>query len=262
MSSDLPSFQNPPVVEVVFGVTFAEPEGLRTALIGTYWSRIEKRFPTVSDHPPINRVIESFAGPGSVEVSILPIPPLRRCAFKSPSGDRLIQVQGDRFQFHVKRELGDRYPRFSETKEEFLDAFEGLKEHLQAGGVSLNPIQYDLSYINMVVGDLGELDAVGEVLRDVSWNSNERRLLASPPKSFRWVAAFDMPNQSGRLHVQAASGKLKKDGKDAPALQLQLTARGFGQNQQDWFDQGHEWIVAGFADLTTKRAHTIWERER
>jgi hypothetical protein len=67
----------------------------------------------------------------------------------------------------------------------------------------------------------------------------------------------------GRLHVALQPGWKKAD--NSPILLMNLTARGapLGEGISgafDFFDLGHEWIVKGFADLTTAEMHRAWER--
>jgi hypothetical protein len=49
-------------------------------------------------------------------------------------------------------------------------------------------------------------------------------------------------------------------------LQLNLTARGKPESSTlqhllDWLDLGHEWIVNGFTDFTTKAMHDHWGKQ-
>jgi hypothetical protein len=56
-------------------------------------------------------------------------------------------------------------------------------------------------------------------------------------------------------------------GDPAPALRLDLVCKGIGtvkniRDARPWFDLAREWIVRGFADLTTLRAQKeLWQRE-
>jgi hypothetical protein len=50
-------------------------------------------------------------------------------------------------------------------------------------------------------------------------------------------------------------------------VQLRLTARGLPDGQDldgvlAWMDLGREWIVRGFADITSPSAHALWERKQ
>jgi len=51
------------------------------------------------------------------------------------------------------------------------------------------------------------------------------------------------------------------------AVQLRLTARGAPDTPDldgvlAWMDVGREWIVRGFADITSPSAHALWQLRR
>jgi len=51
-----------------------------------------------------------------------------------------------------------------------------------------------------------------------------------------------------------------------PVLILELKVLGIDNSAKkegirNWFNLSHEWIVRGFADLTTPEIHELWERE-
>ena len=61
----LPSFQNPPVVEVVLGVQFDAIKALGTPQIGLLWQEFREQLPKTEDQPPLEPEIEQFALPAS-----------------------------------------------------------------------------------------------------------------------------------------------------------------------------------------------------
>jgi hypothetical protein len=76
-------------------------------------------------------------------------------------------------------------------------------------------------------------------------------------------ANFPMQDRTGRLRVALNRAVRAIDG--AEVLVFTLTARGKPQSSATedilaWCDQGREWIVRGFADLTTERMHGLWRR--
>jgi hypothetical protein len=67
----------------------------------------------------------------------------------------------------------------------------------------------------------------------------------------------------GRLHASISPGFLRPAG--SPIFVLNLTARGapIGSGLaavRAFADLAHEWIVRGFADLTTQEMHQAWGR--
>src|SRR5579862_4576764 len=95
----LPSFEMPPVVEVVLGVQFEAIKGFGTPQIGLLWQQFRDRFPLTEDQAPLEPQVERFGAarppfPGFAFHFKLPTP---RCWFLNPQGTELIQVQTDRF---------------------------------------------------------------------------------------------------------------------------------------------------------------------
>ena len=56
----LPSYENPPVVEVALSVQFEGPQTLRTPELGLFWQGLRDRFPKLEEHPPLDSVIGQF----------------------------------------------------------------------------------------------------------------------------------------------------------------------------------------------------------
>ncbi len=100
-SEQLPSFDRPPVVEVVLSVQFEPLVSLHTPQLGLLWKEFEARFPKTEDQPPLPPSIEQFGRRSMppVSFSIQEIdgatPP--RVWFLNREETELIQVQQDRF---------------------------------------------------------------------------------------------------------------------------------------------------------------------
>ncbi|MGI8876452.1 MAG: TIGR04255 family protein [Egibacteraceae bacterium] len=92
---DLPEFDRPPLVEVALTAGFPPQLRLRQAHLGVIWTAFRDEYPVVQDHPPLDRMVAP-PGPGFT-INITNAPPLHRAWFLSPGGDKLIQVQSDRF---------------------------------------------------------------------------------------------------------------------------------------------------------------------
>jgi hypothetical protein len=79
----------------------------------------------------------------------------------------------------------------------------------------------------------------------------------------QWNSSYVMGDKQGRLYVGLQPALRNYDAKEV--LQLTLTARGRPASSTledvlSWFNMGHEWIVRGFAHLTTPEMHALWER--
>jgi uncharacterized protein (TIGR04255 family) len=259
-----PSFEDPPVIEVVCGIQFATLALLQAPHLGLYWNRIRDEFPRCQSKPPL----PPAADVGQVEVTLEfgTLPPIPRVWFISDRGDALVQLQQDRFLYNWKRaDPSQPYPRYPAVLQRFRALFEGfvafLEEHA-LGDIRVN--QLELTYVNHMVGGAGwqSYGDVGVVLPDHVWRQGNRYLPI--PAAFTWRTRFDMPNERGRLHIAAQSGRRK--GSDDLLLRLDLTARGmFDGDANDhlwkWFDEANSWIVQGFIDVTgADMQKHVWRR--
>ena len=158
------------------------------------------------------------------------------------------------------------YPRFPDVFGKFWSAWENFLSFChdeKLANPSVN--QLEVTYINHIAQDEGwsGLGATGQVFPDLSWR--EERSFLDIPESIAWKASFAMPDESGRLHVSLRHGLRREDRR--PVLLCELTARGMSRTTgsdaiREWFQLGREWIVRGFADLTSERVQEeIWGRK-
>ena len=264
-TSALPDYGNPPVNEVVFGVQFEKIGGLQTPHIGLLWGKLDrKRFPTYQEMPPVNHIIEKEDGTIGLSLSIEAFehPPLPRILFINEDKDQLIQVQKDRF-LRNWRKLEDKntYPLYRILYPEFKKSWDIFNSFLD--GVDLPkpiPDQYELTYVNQIPQGQGwkSLIDIKDVFQDFQCETTGRFL--PEPETVDWRRIYKLANQMGRLHVSLKMGLAKEAKK---IMVFELTARGFSnESMDDWFAVAHEWIVRGFADLTTDSIqNAIWKQK-
>src|SRR5260370_23658438 len=137
MSSAI-KFENPPVQEVAFSVSFQTPKPMSAAFIGIFWSQVRQEFPDLSEGPPIPAVVE--APSEGVAVNFMPqfqmlnLPHLRRAILKSKDGRYIIQLQQDKFVLNWTRGKSKTYPDFETAFSEFESQLKLLNSTLQAEG--------------------------------------------------------------------------------------------------------------------------------
>ena len=92
--------------------------------------------------------------------------------------------------------------------------------------------------------------------------------LVPRPETLQLTTAFRLKDPGGgtdrgRVHVTAQPAFQRED--NLPSIVLTLVARGEPAATDEgallyFLRMGHEWIVRGFADLTTPAMHEEWER--
>lgn len=261
----LPDFRKPPLVEVALSVQFEPLPGLTTAHVGLLWQRhYRQRLPLIEEHPPLDPAIEDFSPPvpQGVTIAFGSKPPARRVWFLNEEKTELLQIQPDRFGRNWRKadEL-DRYPRYEAIRDRFSDevgALAGFLTEEQLGSLSIN--QCEVTYVNHVDLDAPDFSRVEKLL--ANWQPLPDSAFLSVPEDLSLSWRFRMPNEAGRLHVFV---RPTWDSRGERLWAFQLVARGrpTGEGLEGVFgflDMGREWVVRGFADLTTGFMHRSWER--
>ena len=264
----LPRFGRPPLIEVALSIRFESLEELTNAHLGLLWADFRSDFPGVEIHPPLQLGIEQFGvpSPAPFEITVETEPPKLRYWFLNDPRSELVQVQADAFAHNWRRTSGSPdYPHYDRIRSSFLAHLGRFRAFLKRERLrDIAPIQCEVTYVNHILAgegwekpsDLGEVTTLWAPGQSESFlpDAEDVRLGA------RYVMADGAGNPLGRLYVNLEPGYRQK-----PLLVLRLTARGRpdGQGMEGalrFLDRGHEWIVRGFASLTTPRMHAIWER--
>lgn len=270
-SDPLPEYRNPPVIEVVCGLTFTPLQRFQAVHIGLLWEQIRSGFPKVEEHPPLTTQVEQLDLPTAPtsEFELMATPPLPRVWFLDEPGNGILQVQRDAL-LHNWRKLSpeDQYPRFKNVFASFtkhLETFTRFVADNQLGAIT--PVQCELTYVNHIFPNAlwSEGKSVGVLFPDFAWNDSTKRFLPIYEGS-NWRSAFRLPDRLGRLHANLQLGVLRPTGK--ALLALEMKARGVTdpnslERMASWFEVAHEWIVRGFTDMTSERAQKeLWGRTR
>lgn len=267
--SGLPDFRDPPVDETALSIQFAPIPGFGIPHFGLFWAKVRGEYPRFEVQPPIANFTEQpgpvlRAGP-IVGLQLLSLPEVR-CWFVDQPGNRLIQVQHDRFVHNWRRVKGDEeYPRYPALRA-YLEREWGrfceflASEKLEAPKVN----QCEVLYVNNIEYErgwsgYGELDKVVAAIAP----SKPREFLPAPERVNMQIH-YRLTDKSGRLHVSFVPVIRGRDGKEV--LQMTLVARGAPKSSNnedvfDWLDLGRKWVVKGFADFTTEEMHNIWGRK-
>ncbi|MYL10957.1 MAG: TIGR04255 family protein [Cenarchaeum sp. SB0669_bin_11] len=251
----LPSYQKPPVVEVVYAVIFSPLPKLTAAHTGIFWKSIEDKFPSVKQTQPI----------GALPRDIWTTVP--RIWYVSEDENTVVQVQNNRFVFNWRKvRADDVYPRFEVVESSFQENFSkflSFLEEANLGGLDIR--SFELSYINHIerMEKLSGPKSARLLFPDFRWQNRRNRFLPMPYHVF-WNIQIELAG-TGLLSVDLKSATRNNDGQDI--FVLELTASGDGRanensDMHDWFLRAREGIVRGFADLTNERLQVeLWGRE-
>lgn len=258
---DLPDFTDPPLVEVAMGVQFERLRELRQPHIGIVWSAFRDDYPDVRDLPPLAPLQEGRQRGGpSFTVEFADAPDLPRSWFMSLDGERLVQLQPDRFVHNWRK--GDQaptYPRYEALRRRFVEAWSTFAAALSEVGIGPPVVrQVEIAYVNVVsIGAaVAGLSPTGPSLDDVRGDPLERSF------HVRYALAAKEGWGPASLAVEVRPQEIIEGG--AEQL-LTLTVRGVTaepklESALAAFDRGREVIVRAFTVLTSADQHRAWGR--
>lgn len=263
----LPDFENPPVVETVLGVEFAPLQGWSIPHFGLLWNELKEKY-------PLFEVQLALPSSGDVDVGLgaqsglslhLSAWPTHRCWFFNPDRTSLVQVQNDRFVHNwLKAAPKDQYPHYENIRPMFELEWTLFRDFLAAQKISLpGLVKCEITYINHI--ERGHGWQTFEDLSDLIkvWAAERKFDFLPVPDQVICNLRYPMPNVHGTLSITVEPAIRKSDQKEV--IQLRLTAQGRPDSVElvdivKWFDTGREWIVRGFTDFTTPKAHQLWKR--
>lgn len=267
--SELPHFEDPPVIEVVCGIQFNPLNKFQTYHFGAFLERVRDQYPYLEDRPPLDDVFEADHGTSiKGEFSLVQLPPLRRVFYVDQSRRFLLQLQPSRFLSNWRKQSEtEEYPRFTAAFRRFCEGishFRAFVAAMELGPISIN--QYELSYINHFTDPGCSFpEEIQTYMPIFNWCSGRTIDFLPTPSSASLRLDFALPESRGRLHLAVGHGARPGDGEQI--LVADFTARGpatspDGGDLDEWFLLAHEWIVRGFTDLTSAEAHKRWRRAK
>jgi uncharacterized protein (TIGR04255 family) len=264
----IPKFDHPPVYETVLGVQFNPLKDFSIPHYGLYWALIRGNYPKYEVHPPLNPAVERFDVGSRKDtktgIEVVAVPDIRTW-FLNNDGTILLQVQKDRFlQNWRKMQDGDVYPHYDQLKPKFFQEWRMFCQFLEDTGIERPDVnQCEVTYVNHIDVGLGSR-RYGELQKIIScWSGKYSGNFLSDPESVNFTSRYLLPENKGRLHVTLQPAIRRRDAKEI--LRLNLTVRGRPNSSEtddisEWLDLGHDWVVRGFADITSGEMHKIWGR--
>jgi uncharacterized protein (TIGR04255 family) len=268
--TQLPEFEDPPVSEVALSVLFSPLVNWRAVHAGVYWSRISGQYPHTETHPPLPMQIEQF-DPNFVQRPAIQFelvnPDVSRFWFVGAPPTKLIQLQRDRFVINWRKVKGDEiYPRYLGEMRPRFDRewkdFEAFATQQNIGTIDVQ--QCELTYINDFLQGQGWNTFSDSLSLFAPWWTGGTDGFLPLPETLGLSGSFRLSGDRGRLHFNAMHVRRQIDNRESIRLELVARGRPVSGAHDDvlaWMDLGHEWIVRGFADLTSKQAHALWKRK-
>jgi uncharacterized protein (TIGR04255 family) len=267
------TFDTPPVNEVALALQFAEPS-VDLEVLGLLAGTLKEMFPVREQQPPLPPLSESpghLALPNfELRFGVMSLP---RTWFLSTDGHRLVQLQSDRLVLNWRRLAGDEpYPRYTALREELLHILGQLDHALSVAGKAPCRVNFcELTYINEINvpgTEAGERHPDLALIIDLVSRVRGRTFLPQAEDAqfqVRWrIPPDQLPDGAGvgRLYVAVSPG-FRAD-TQLPVYGMNLTARIVPPPDTQLLaavtllDVGHDWIVRGFADLTTEDMQQQW----
>ncbi len=270
----LPDYEHPPVTEVVLSVQFAPLAGLNVLHVGPLWEKFRERYPRFEEQALLAPILETLSESNRPDIRLQfdfgEKPTLPRLWFLDAPGNRLLQIQPDRF-IHNWRKAGegDTYPRYEAIRETFEQEFRVFQQYIAEADLGIiQPNQCEVTYLNQIVpghcwSRLGQVEGALSL-----WNGPMQGAALEEPEDVRIAMRYRLHDSEGapigRLHVNLEPRRRVTDG--TPILFLNLTARGrpIGAGIQEvlaMLDLGRERIVHTFTAITSPGQHRMWGRQ-
>lgn len=252
------SFDQPPLIEVSFGVKFEPLAAFRAAHFGLLWAKLRPDFDEVADKGVVATAGAVPDVQGNSEWF-----PLPRVWYVHRDKQQLLQLQVDRFYMNWRRvQTATPYPRFTTLAPLFRRYYDKFSALLNEEGLgALNVEHTELTYVNQI--DEGEcwrgVQEIGKVFPDLAWRNHARP--QGEPEGFAWTSKFasEFVELNASIKTQSVSGGLRRF-----ILELRATSRNKPASLDDflaWYPIANEIIVSTFVDLTSKALQTnVWKR--
>jgi uncharacterized protein (TIGR04255 family) len=262
--NSLPSYKNPPVVEVALAVEFAPLEGWSALSYGPLWDCFREEY-------PFTEVQQSLAfqvplqplspGKGSLVPNELPA----RYFFKNGDGSELIQVRSGAFVRNWRAMPELPYPRYGERiRPAFERDFQTFLDYLKRRNYPHPEVwKCEVTYVNHFTRgkEWSAWDDVPALVPSLAPSANS--IVHGSLTGAQCVCNYKIWDGTGDLIIQMMPG-LTQDGTEV--VQFSLAASGPPQSSDsahlmEMLDRGHETIVTNFAELMAADVQTAqWGR--
>ena len=257
----LPRFDLPPVVEVALAVQFPEPLSFGATDVNWVAEMWSDEFPNCEVRES-KEPFEPYHGISNEPQETA----LDRLWLTDSSDSRAVQLQPDRLTVNwQKTESTGQYPHYGNIEGFLIEAWAGLERLADRLGDPVPRVDVcDVLYVNRLRGPEGwhEHDDTARLIEP--WNGWYSDGYLPEPSAFSLHLHYHLDDR-GWLNIDT----WEASDEEGDMLMLLLQSRGRLPEEACGFDDAvefmraaHEWIVRGFASVTTLRAHQAWERFR
>ena len=256
----LPSFLQPPVDEVACSLQFESAMQIRAVDLAVIAESFRDAYPNIEEHPPLGPIP---TGGINFNFQIGVISELPRLYMIDETSTRLVQLQRDRFGVNWRRAGGEGvYPRYDEAvRPSLVDACNRLVKALGSLGLEIPKVSaIEVTYVNPIPLPGGA--AIEAAIRPWSGKLGPE-LGGAEPTSISLQLVFPIPEIDGTMSAEAVTATRTSDGVPAVLLNLVVRAAVNVSIEQaiEKVDIARDWIVRGFASLTTDAMHDFWQRQ-
>lgn len=243
---------NPPVVETVLGIQFADLANWSTVHHGLFFSKIRADFPKFRLVPEQPAIVESFpATPREIRFGLSNQPSPDCAVFLNESETQLVKLQRNRFSYHWIGLPDGTYPHYSINSKvcaELIEVFEQFCHDENVG--SITPVLCEVVYVNEIAPEPKQ--SIPSLITGVFGANLGNFELASLNRT------FVLGENQGRLYAEIHS----MEKADEELLQFKLTARVRHEKEDpmctahgamETLSNGHDWLIEHFLRLTNKR---------
>lgn len=268
MRTKLPSFEAPPVVETAIAVQFDRVKGMKNRHLWEFWYLLREQFPVTEDQEPIDPKHELFGDDAKSPPhfpQIVTRPHASRLQGVSDDKATMFQIQNGRLVYNWRRQDSTEYPRWESNKPQFDKLLTSFRDYLnQAGLGSIRPNQWEVTYVNHLQKGR-EWDSPSDWANVVPGviGQTSGDLSIGPLESIAVRQQYVIEANKARLYADLQSAFMAEN-PEQELLVLRLVARGVPAEDgqiEGGLELGRKAIVTGFTEMTSERAHEIWNRQ-
>lgn len=268
-AAGLPSFEDPPLTEVVWDLAFHQIPDLGASASGWWRDLLRDEYPQHEIHPALPPLIHpKVAAQMGVGIMLEPASGGTRTWNVSEDGQLVVQLQQDRLILNWRRlPEGDSYPRYERLAAEFerlVTKLNGLlKEKL--GGAAIRPMRLEIVYQNMIEPEEGIWADFGDVGAVFPWLAIPSGIPA--PNALQVHVESPMNTEGSGLRTLAfdvAPARNNQTGTGVLSLRVASTAWLAHDTLETALaaaSEAHIEIVAFFGNATSPEMQSVWGKK-